>query len=127
MNFSLNKREFRDAIKLRYGWEFNDILTVCACGDLFDADHAMICIRDLEAEILRAVCNDVEKEPVLQEITGEVLPMGANKAPNARLDIRAQGFCAKEQSAFFDVRVCHPNADSYKNVNVSHKMMSSTA
>ena len=34
MNFTLNKREFRDAIKLRYGWEFNDIPTVCVCGDL---------------------------------------------------------------------------------------------
>ena len=31
MHFTLNKREFRDAIKLRYGWEFNDIPTVC-CG-----------------------------------------------------------------------------------------------
>ena len=129
MNFTLNKREFRDAIKLRYGWEFNDIPTVCVCGDLFDADHAMICmrggyiiqrhneIRDLEAEILRAVCTDVEMEPVLQEVTGEVLPRGANKAPDARLDIRAQGFWAREQSAFFDVRVCHPNADLYKNLN----------
>ena len=33
-----------DAIKLRYGWEFNDILSVCVCGDLFDADHALICM-----------------------------------------------------------------------------------
>ena len=40
----------------------------------------------------------------------------ANKAPDARLDIRAQGFRAREQSAFFDVRVSHPNADSYKNL-----------
>ena len=30
MNFTRNKRKFRDAIKLRYGWEFNDIPTVCA-------------------------------------------------------------------------------------------------
>ena len=29
MNFTLNKREFRDAIKLRYGWDINDIPTVC--------------------------------------------------------------------------------------------------
>ena len=127
MNFTLNKREFRDAIKLKYGWEFNDIPTVCVCGDLFDADHAMICmrggyitqrrneIRDLEAEILQAVCTDVEMEPVLQEDTGEVLPRGTNKAPDARLDISARGFWAREQSAIFDVRVCHPNADSYKN------------
>ena len=45
MNFPLKEREFRDAIKLRYGWEFNDIPTVCVCGDLFEADHAMICMR----------------------------------------------------------------------------------
>ena len=130
MNYTLNKREFRDAMKLRYGWEFNDIPTVCICGDLFDTDHALICmrggyiiqrhneIRDLEAEILQAVCTDVEVEPVLQEVTGEVLPRGANKAPDARLDIRARGFWAREQSAFFDVRVCHPNADSYKNLTL---------
>ena len=45
MNFNLNKREFRDVIKLGYGWEFNDMPTVCVCGNLFDADHAMICMR----------------------------------------------------------------------------------
>ena len=73
-------------------------------------------IRDLEAEILQAVCTDVEMEPVLQEVTGKMLPRGTNKAPEARLDIRARGFWAREQSAFFDVRVCHPNADSHKNI-----------
>ena len=45
MNFPLNKREFGDAIKLRYGWEFNDIPKVCVYRDLFEADHAMICMR----------------------------------------------------------------------------------
>ena len=96
---------------------------MCVCEDLVDADHAMICmrggyirqrhneIRDLEAEILQVVCTNVEMEPVLQDVTGEVMPRGTNKAPDARLDIRAPGFWAREQSAFFDVRVCHPNAD----------------
>ena len=45
-----------------------------------------------------------------------MLPRGTNKAPDAQLDIRARGFWAREQSAFFDVGVCHPNADSYKNL-----------
>ena len=93
-----------------------------------ETENALICmrggyiiqrhneIRDLDAEILQAVCTDVEVEPVLQEVTWEVLPRGANKAPDARLDIRARGFWAREQSAFFDVRVCHPNADSYRNL-----------
>ena len=73
-------------------------------------------IRDLVAERLQALCTDVEMEPVLQEVTGEVLPRGTNKAPDARLDIRERFFWAREQSAFFDVRVCNPNADSYKNL-----------
>ena len=45
-----------------------------------------------------------------------MLPRGANKAPDAQLDIRVRGFWAREQSAFFDIRVCHPNADSSKNL-----------
>ena len=51
-----------------------------------------------------------------QEVTGEVLPRDANKAPDEWLDISARGFWAREQSAFFDVRVCHTIADSYKNL-----------
>ena len=34
---------------------------------------------------------------------------------DARLDIRARGFWDPQSSAFFDVRVCHPNAESYKD------------
>ena len=32
------------------------------------------------------------------------------------LDIHAQGFWERQRSAFFDVRVCHPNADSYRDL-----------
>ena len=58
-------------------------LMIYACGVQFSMDHAMVCqwsgfiiqrhneLRDLEAEMLRMVCNDVEVEPVLQEVTGE--------------------------------------------------------
>ena len=45
-----------------------------------------------------------------------MLPRGANKAPDERLDIRAWSLRAREHSAFFDVRVCHPNPDSYENL-----------
>ena len=95
MNFNLYKREFRDAIKLRYDWEFADLPAICTCGDLFTVDNAMVCrhggliiqrhneIRDLEAEMSRMVCTNVETEPVLQEITGEELNRGTNKAPDA--------------------------------------------
>ena len=111
MNFNLNKREFIDAIKLRYNWEIADLPAMCIGGDLFIVDHAMVCrhggliiqrdneIRDLEAEMLRMVCTDVETEPVLQEITGEELNRGANKAPDAQLDVHARGFWDRRQSS----------------------------
>jgi len=68
LGYDLNKGEFRDALKLRYNWEFSDIPKRCACGDFFDVDHAMTCknggfiiqrhneIRDLEAALLSTVC-----------------------------------------------------------------------
>ena len=64
------------------------------------------------------MCTDIEMEPILQDVTEGVLPRGTNKAPDARMDIRAQGFLAREQSALFDVTVCHPNADSHKIYNL---------
>ena len=75
-------------------------------------------LRDLEAELLDMVCTDVEIEPVLQDITGEELGRGSNCAPDARLDICARGFWQKQESAFFDVRVFHPNADSYRDLEL---------
>ena len=128
LNFNLNKREFKGAIKLRYNWEITDTPKVCVCEDQFNVDHAMVCrhgrfiiqrhneLRDLEAEMLSMVCNDVEIEPVLQEINGESLNRGANRAPDARLDINARGFWERQRTAFFDVRVCHPNAGSYRDL-----------
>ena len=76
-------------------------------------DHAMVCrrggfiiqrhneLRDLEADLLNTVCHDVQVEPVLQEITGEVLTRGTNPAPDARLDVHARGFWDRQGSAFF--------------------------
>ena len=100
------------------------------CGDVFIVDHAMVCrrgsfiiqrhneLRDLEADMPSMVGNDVEIAPVLQELTGESLPSGANRAPDARLDIHARGFCERKRSAFFNVQVCYPNADSYRDLDL---------
>ena len=76
-------------------------------------------LRDLQAEMLRMVCNGVETEPVLQDITGEELNRGAKTASDARLDIVARGFWERQRSAFFDVRICHTNADSYRDMDLN--------
>ena len=59
----------------------------------------------------------IEVEPVLQDIRGEELNRGANTTLNVWLDIVAWGFWERQRSAFFDVRVCHLNADSYRDLD----------
>ena len=46
LDYNLNKKEFRDAIKLRYDWGITDTPMLCACGVQFSVDHAMVCQRD---------------------------------------------------------------------------------
>ena len=79
--FSLNKREFRDALSLRFNLPIKRIPSQFPCGQKFDITHAMNCkrggfvimrhnnIRDFEANLLSKICNDVEIEPPLQPIT----------------------------------------------------------
>ena len=49
-------------------------------------------LRELEAELLNMICKDVATEPLLQDVEGEQLTRGSNKAQDARLDIHAHGF-----------------------------------
>ena len=112
LDYNLNKKEFSDVIKLQYDWEITDTPKICACGVKSSVDHAMMCQRGgfiiqrhnelhyLEAEMSRMLCNDVEVETVLQEVTGETLNHAANKARDARLDIHARGFWERQRSAF---------------------------
>ena len=59
------------------------------------------------------VCYNVQVEPALQPIRGEELARGTNQAPDAHLDVHCRSFWVRQRAAFFDIRVFHPNADSY--------------
>ena len=73
-------------------------------------------LRDLEAELLRTVCSDVEVEAVLQGINGKQLNKEAYIAQNTRLDIHARGFWEHQRLAFFNIKVCLSNADWYRDL-----------
>ena len=45
LDYHVNKKEFRDAIKLRYDWEIKDTPMLCVSGVQFSVDHAMVCQR----------------------------------------------------------------------------------
>ena len=84
-NFVLHKTAFRDAIALRYHWLLSACPTSCACGHSFTIEHALSCpkrgfpslrhneVRDLTANLLSEVCNNVVIEPHLQPLSGETL------------------------------------------------------
>ena len=94
-NFVLNKREFYDALSLRYRWTPKYLPSLCPCGKKYDVDHAMSCmmggfvyrrhdeVRDMLANLLKDVYHDVQVEPHLQILTGEVLTSSANSSDDA--------------------------------------------
>jgi len=64
---------------------------------------------------LSKICSDIAIEPSLQPLSGgRLTPRIANQQDDVRADIHACGFWERQQSAFFDVTVFHPNAQSYR-------------
>jgi hypothetical protein len=115
-NFDLSKTEFTDTLLMRYRWPLPNLPSICPCGEQFSLDHSQIChtggfinmrhieVRDLIAHEMKEILKDVESEPHLTPLTGEAIHMrSANVENDARSDIRARGFWAKQQNAFFDV------------------------
>lgn len=125
-HYNLNKQQFWDAVRLRYGLTLSKMPENCVCGKRYDVQHALSCkkggfvslrhnrLRDLFASLLDEVCRDVQTEPSLQPLTGEHFDRRtANQSDEARLDISARGFWQTGQRAFFDVRVFDSNAQRY--------------
>ena len=103
--YCLNKQEFWDLVKLRYGWPLSRLPTQCICRAQYDMQHSLSCkrigfitfkrnhIRNLNAELLSQVTKNVKIEPVLQSLTGEIFEQRtANTNDDAPLDIRAKRF-----------------------------------
>ena len=129
--FNLNKREFRDALSLRYNLPIKGLPSHCPCGKKYDVTHAMNCKRggfismrhnnigDFEANLLAEICNDVETQPPLQPITTERFSNSTLKGDEVRPDIKARGFWRHGQNAYFDVRVTNAESESQRNVAIN--------
>ena len=126
--FSLNKQEFRDAIRLRYNMRLKNLPQKCACEQNFSVDHALCCkkggfvaqrhdnVKDLLVRCLSKVCRNVESEPHMIPLDNETFSLrSANTSEEARLDIKVGGFWSRGVNAFFDVRVTHVNSQSNQN------------
>ena len=77
MGYVLNKEEFIDSVKLRYGWQVTNLPAYCVCGIKNNVDHTLTCkhgghtifrhdrIKHTNAEFMKQVCHDVQIEPEL--------------------------------------------------------------
>ena len=66
-------------------------------------------LRDFIGSVVSEVCHDVEIEPLLQPLDGEVFQArSTTTSQEARADVRATGFWTRREAAFFDVRVFTP-------------------
>ena len=72
-------------------------------------------MKFIQATLLKEICNDVEREPHLQPITGKVFTRSTKIGDEARLDLKARGFWRRGQVAFFDIRITHPNAPASRD------------
>ena len=124
---SLNKREFVDAVSLRYGWPIRDTPKICACGVKNSLDHTLSClkggyshmrhnaVRDVELSFMSEVCKDTKSEPQLLPVGNVELDAGTTTENGAKCDISAVSVWRANERTFFDVRISHPHASSYAN------------
>ena len=70
-------------------------------------------LRDSEIEPLKTVQNAVM---LRLSQSSKIVRGRSDKAQDARLDIHASGFLEQKRSVLFDVRVCHKNAESFRDL-----------
>ena len=113
-------------MNLRYGKDLKGLPSKCPCGRSFNMTHALNYntggfitirhnkVRDFEAQLLTKICNDVDIEPPLQPLEGEII--NGLTGVNAKPDVRARGFWREGQNAFFDVRITNTNSESQRHL-----------
>ena len=126
--FELIKQQFWDNLRLRYGWVLQNMPSTCCCSANMEVQHAVSCkrggfvtirhndLRDLTANLLSNVCNDVEIEPKLLLLLVKIFQIEQQILALKQDLISDQGgFWVKGQEAFFDIKVFDLNAKRYLN------------
>ena len=109
----------------KYNMTGKSMISPSVCKDVFALDNAMTCkrggfviqrrneMRDLEAELLSTVCSDVQVESLLQEIFGEQLNRGSNKAQGWSF-MHVDSTSTNDRHSLMP-GTGHPNAESCKS------------
>ena len=74
-------------------------------------------LRDLNISMQKEVCRDVILEPPLLPI--QIEEINGTQADRAAPDVSSRGLWSTFERTFFDVRVLHPNAPSYRSTELN--------
>ena len=126
------KRDWLDVVRLRYRKHVPGLPRECACGKAYSLDHSQICKKggfihmrhdgpkNLWTKWCSNVFRDVESEPPLEPLSGEVFEHKSAKTDaDARSDTRVRGFWKRCRNAFFEFRVFYPFASTHKSKSPS--------
>ena len=104
----------------------------CVCGSVLSTDHAMIGshgyltitrhdICNITANWLSKCAETLRDNPhcCLSQVRTSWPFLQTDVMMQEQIDIRATGFWGHQQCASFDVRVFHPNAQSYHHSSIS--------
>jgi len=130
-----SKRDFRDILCMRYRKHIPGLPARCTCLQPYSLDHSQICPKggfialrhdepkNLFGRLARRVFRDVEVEPELEQLSGEVLDKkSANRQDEARSDVRVRNFWGNRKDAFFEFRVFYPFASSHASKKTAEAM-----
>ena len=137
MRFNQKKRELRDGLSLCYDWPIAKIPSTCLCGEPFTKGHTMICMRGgfvIQRQQAPGPGRRAPEHGLLRCSYWTSTPRCWRRAVDARvkqsagckLDIHARGFWKLQRLAFFDVRVCYLNAESYRDLKLQQIIILST-
>ena len=114
---SLDKHSFWNSLYIRYIFPIKRVSSLCVSGTAFKLEHALLCpkggfmsikhneVRQVTVALLSECCKDVSTELVLQQPTGESLPILAIQYNEVCVDVAASGSWVKGQVANVDVKV----------------------
>ena len=103
--FNLTKREFFDAIRLRYKWDIKYLPIICVCHQKSSIEHALSCkiggfvplrhneLRDITADVVTEVCKDITRETILESTLNDNAnyQKSSNTSDEARVDLSMLG------------------------------------
>ena len=121
----LNKSEYQDAMRMRFGIKPENIPDFCACRKPFTVTHSQVCpkggyiimrhdkIKNYLFKKVSQIYKDTQIEPKLHPVGEENLAVGTDLTEGARSDIRIRGMHREFQNTFIDVKVTNVCADTY--------------